>query len=129
MQKYRIQNKWDKNTNSFDKSSFELKETEKTIRGTLNISSKQNDKFVNKPIKFILFKSKTDLETQNAVKSCQPFQAEIGIGVNEFEEEGKKITYHQVIINKAWLEGQDKHNEAKSNGYQPQDEDDEMIPF
>jgi hypothetical protein len=131
MQKYRIRNKWDENTNSFDKSSFELKETEKMIRGKLNISSKQNDKFVSKPINFVLFKSKTDLDTQNAVKSCQPFEAEIGIGVDEFEVEGKKIIYHQIIINKAWIEGQDKHNEAKSNDYQTQDEllNDDEIAF
>jgi hypothetical protein len=119
MQKYKLQNKWDKTTNCFDKTAFELKETEKMISGKLNISSKQNDKFVSKPINFVLFKSKTDLETQNAVKSCQPFQAEIGIGVNEFEVEGKKVSYHQIIINKAWL----------ADSHVQEQESDDSIPF
>lgn len=133
MQKLKLQNKWNKDTNSFDKNQFELKETEKLISGKVNVTSKQNDKFVSKAIPFVLFKSKADAETQNAVKSCQPFLASFNLAVNEFKDkDGKTITYHQIIINEAKLEGIDKHSQEKGNGYQPEQEpfnDDSEIPF
>jgi len=130
MQKLKLQNKWDKNSNSFNKNEFELKETDKMIMGKVSVSSKQNGKYVSKTIPFILFKSQTDLETQNAVKSGE-FEASFGIGVNEFEDkEGKKVSYHQLIINEARAKGIDKHNQDKANGYQPQEEMiDDVCPF
>lgn len=133
MQKLKLQNKWNDKTKSYDKNSFELNDRDSVITGKVSISSKQKDKFVNKPMPFILFKSKTDAQTQAAVKSGLPFQADFTLGVNEFtDKEGKTVTYHQLIINEARLEKADSHNSTKQNGYQPQQEEEEFdseIPF
>lgn len=131
MQKLKLQNKWNNETKSFERGIFELKETDKTISGKIQISSKQKDKYINKAIPFIMFKSQTDLHSQEAVKSGQTFEAEFGLGVNEFtDKEGKTVTYIQMIINAAKIEGRE-HYEAKANAYQPEQEEfvDDSIPF
>lgn len=132
MQKLRLQNKWNNETKSFDKQSFEVKESDNIITGKVQISSKQKDKYVNKPMPFIVFKSKADEQTQVAVKSGLPFLADFNLAVNEFsDKEGKLITYHQIIINEARLEKADAHNSAKQNAYQPEQEEDlsDEIPW
>ena len=130
MQKLKLQNKWNNDTRQFDKSSFELKESDKTISGKVSITSKQKDKFVSKSLPFILFKSQTSEQTQDAVKSGQPFMADFTLGVNEFDGEGgKKVSYIQMVIKEATLaEQQSDHHRAKANGFQPQDDFDDEIP-
>jgi len=50
--------------------------------------------------------------------------------VDNFQDQtGKTITYAKVVINKAKFEAVDKHNQAKANGYQPEDLLDDKIPF
>ena len=128
MQKLKLQNKWNNDTRQFDKSSFELKESDKTISGKVSITSKQKDKFVSKSLPFILFKSQTNEQTQDAVKSGQPFMANFTLGVNEFD--GK--AYIQMVIKEATLAEPAQlsdHHRAKADGFQPQEEDEESVPF
>lgn len=132
MQKLRIQNKYDKDAKKFT-NELELKDSDKIISGKLKISSKQKDKWINKVVPFIAFKSQLSQSEINTIKSGE-FEAEFGLGVNEFEADGKTITYLQVIINKVANKGIDAHNEAKGNGYQPQDSfssnnEEDSIPF
>ena len=133
MQKLKLQNKWNNDTRQFDKSSFELKESDKTISGKVSITSKQKDKFVSKSLPFILFKSQTNEQTQDAVKSGQPFMADFTLGVNEFDGEGgKKVSYIQMVIKEATLAEPAQlsdHHRAKADGFQPQEEDEESVPF
>jgi hypothetical protein len=135
MQKFRIQNKWDKNSNSFDRSQFELRETDGTISGKLSVSSKKGDKYISKAIPFTIFKSQVDQETIEAVLQSDGklFEAEYNLAVESFadKETGKEISYVKVIINNAKREeGISNHSADKGNGYQPQDEvDDTTIPF
>lgn len=145
MQKVKLQNKWDNETKSFDKSAFELKETDKTISGKISISAKENDKWISKPISFIAFKSKIDAETENAIKfsNGQSFEVELNLSVGSFKDNnGKETVYHKAIINKARQIAANGHQQDKQNGYQrdnvglaPQkggyeeEADDQFIPF
>jgi|GEM_PF-3739166 len=129
MQKLRLANRFDKDTNKFDKD-FDIKETDKIITGKINISSKKDEKWVSKTIHFVVFKSTVDTETQAAVKSGKPFLAEFTISVGQFPtQKGELFTFHQLVINKARPEGIDAHNYAKGNAYQPQQDYDDTIPF
>lgn len=127
MQKLKLQNVYNKETKKFIVGEFQLKEYDKIISGKVNISSKVKDKWVNKDIPFIAFKSQLDESDIAAIKSGE-FMADFGIAVNEFQnDKGKTIKYHQLIINKAEVEGVDQHNQAKANAYV--DEDSDLIPF
>ena len=129
MQKLRLQNKFNKDTNKFERDNFEIKETEKTLTGKINVSSKINDNWVSKAIPFIVFKSKASQETVSAVKSGV-FEADFKLSVNQFtNQKDETITYHHLIINEARLEGQEKHYQDKANGYQPEEEQDDSIPW
>lgn len=138
MQKLKLQNTWNNATKSFDKNSFELKESDKTFTGKVLISSKENDKWISKPLPFIAFKSKIDEETQRALKNSKGelFNADFDLTVASFDdkETGKKVVYHRLIITKASFEGKivDKHNADKANGYVSNNSDlfmDDEIPF
>jgi len=133
MQKLRITNTYNKENNQYEKGTFEIRESEKSITGKVNISTKKDDKYISKSLPFIAFKSKIDRETERAILDSrgQLFDAEIGLMVDNFQDQaGKTIAYIKVVINKAKFEAVDKHNQAKANGYQPQEEllDDE-VPF
>ena len=81
---------------------------------------------------FIAFKSKIDRETERAILDSrgQLFDAEIGLMVDNFQDQtGKTITYVKVVINQARFEAVNKHNQAKANGYQPEDMLDDDILF
>jgi hypothetical protein len=109
MQKLRLQNVWSKETNSFDKANFELRESEKTISGKVSISSKKNDKWLSKPLPFVAFKSQIDQATTRALlhSKGKSFEAEFGIIVDSFtdQETGKDIVYFKLVINSAMFEG------------------------
>ena len=124
MQKLRISNTYNKENNQYEKGVFEVRENEKSITGKVNISSKKDDKYISKTLPFIAFKSKIDRETERAILDSrgQLFEAEIGLMVDNFQDQtGKTITYIKLVINKAKFEAVDKHNQAKANGYQPED--------
>ena len=133
MQKVRLQNVYNKDTNSFDKNNFELRESDKSITGKLSISSKKGDKWHSKAIPFIAFKSQIDNETTMALlhSKGQLFEAEINFSVDSFRPEGepKDIIFFRAIVNKAKFEGEiSKHSVDKGNGYAPEEEfvDDEI---
>jgi hypothetical protein len=135
MQKFRIQNKWNQSSNSFDKNQFVLRETDGTISGKLSVSSKRKDKYISKAIPFTIFKSKVDEETINAVlcSNGKLFEAEYNLAVESFPEKetGKEISYIKVVISKA-REIISQNSVDKSNDYQPQEEsndESDLIPF
>tara|TARA_R100000951_G_scaffold113765_1_gene116497 strand:+ start:1089 stop:1487 length:399 start_codon:yes stop_codon:yes gene_type:complete len=132
MQKLRISNTYNKENNQYEKGTFDIRESEKSITGKVSISSKKDDKYISKTLPFIAFKSKIDRETERAILDSQGqlFEAEIGLMVDNFQDQtGKTITYIKLVINKAKFEAVDKHNQAKANGYQPEAEDLTGIPF
>jgi len=132
MQKLRISNTYNKENNQYEKGTFDIRESEKSITGKVSISTKKDNKYISKTLPFITFKSKVDRETERAILDSrgQLFEAEIGLMVDNFQDQtGKIITYAKVVINKAKFEAVDKHNQAKANGYQPEDLLDDKIPF
>jgi|SRR6056300_640727 len=134
MQKIRIASVWNNDTKSYEKGVFEIRESDKAISGKVNISSKKDDKYISKTLPFIAFKSKIDELTTFALLHSKGklFDAEFNLMVDSFEDSNKKnVIFIKLVINEARLkEGTiDKHNEAKANGYQPQQEliDDEIM--
>jgi len=103
MQKLRLQSVWNKETNSFDRTKFELRESDKVISGKVSVSSKKGDKWISKPLPFTAFKSQIDEETQRTLlhSGGQLFEAEFGLMVDSFEADGKEVKYIKLIINKA----------------------------
>jgi len=107
MQKLRLQNTYNEDTNSFDKNKFELRESDKTISGKVSISSKKGEVWLSKPLPFIAFKSQIDDETKRALLNSggQMFEAEFGLMVDSFEADGKEVKYIKLVINKAIADG------------------------
>jgi hypothetical protein len=103
MQRLRIQNIFNKETKSFDKSNFDIRETDKSISGKVSVSSKKGDVWVSKSIPFVVFKSKVDEDTQRTIllSKGQSFEADFGLIVDSFEADGKEIIYIKLVINKA----------------------------
>jgi len=123
MQKLRIQNIFNKETKSFDKSNFDIRETDKSISGKVSVSSKKGDVWVSKSIPFVVFKSKVDENTQKTIllSKGQFFEADFGLIVDSFEADGKEIIYIKLVINKAvsvdgnnQLSPEDRSNHNKS---------------
>ena len=103
MQRLRIQNIFNKETKFFDKSNFDIRETDKSISGKVSVSSKKGDVWVSKSIPFVVFKSKVDEDTQRTIllSKGQSFEADFGLIVDSFEADGKEIIYIKLVINKA----------------------------
>lgn len=132
MQKLRIANVYNKESNQYEKSTFEIRESEKIIAGRVNVSSKKNDIYISKTVPFVAFKSQIDRDTERAILDSkgQLFEAEINLIADNFQDQsGKTINYIKVVINQARFEAVDKHNEAKANGYQSENLLDDDIPF
>lgn len=133
MQKLRIANVYNKESNQYEKSTFDIRESEKKIEGKVSISTKKDNKYISKTLPFITFKSKVDRETERAILDSrgQLFEAEIGLMVDNLQDKktGKTINYIKVVINQARFEAVDKHNQAKANGYQSENLLDDDIPF
>jgi len=133
MQKLRIANVYNKECNQYEKSTFDIRESEKKIEGKVSISTKKDNKYISKTLPFITFKSKVDRETERAILDSrgQLFEAEIGLMVDNLQDKktGNTITYVKVVINQARFEAVDKHNQAKANGYQSENLLDDDIPF
>ena len=133
MQKLRIANVYNKESNQYEKSTFDIRESEKKIEGKVSISTKKDNKYISKTLPFIAFKSKVDRETERAILDSrgQLFEAEIGLMVDNLQDKktGNTITYVKVVINQARFEAVDKHNQAKANGYQSENLLDDDIPF
>ena len=140
MQKLRLQNTYNKETNSFDRDKFEVRETDGTISGKVSISTKKGDKWVSKPMPFTAFKSRIDVDTIDALlySNGQVFEADISLTVDSFtdRETNKEVSYFKIIINEARsgsAKSVDAHSKAKGNGYAPEsdldEEGSETIPF
>jgi len=132
MQKLRIANVYNKESNQYEKSTFEIRESEKIISGKVNISTKKNDIYISKTLPFVAFKSQIDRDTERAILDSkgQLFEAEINLIADNFQDQsGKTINYIKVVINQARFEAVDKHNQAKANGYQSENLLDDDIPF
>jgi hypothetical protein len=132
MQKLRIANVYNKESNQYEKSTFDIRESEKIISGKINISTKKNDIYISKTLPFVAFKSQIDRDTERAILDSkgQLFEAEINLIADNFQDQsGKTINYIKVVINQAKFEAVDKHNEAKANGYQSENELPDEIPF
>jgi hypothetical protein len=132
MQKLRIANVYNKECNQYEKSTFDIRESEKKIEGKVSISTKKDNKYISKTLPFITFKSKVDRETERAILDSrgQLFEAEINLIADNFQDQsGKTINYIKVVINQARFEAVDKHNQAKANGYQSENLLDDDIPF
>ena len=123
MQRLRIQNIFNKETKFFDKSNFDIRETDKSISGKVSVSSKKGDVWVSKSIPFVVFKSKVDEDTQRTIllSKGQSFEADFGLIVDSFEADGKEIIYIKLVINKAvfvdgnnQLSPEDRSNHSKS---------------
>ena len=131
MQKLRITNTYNKENNQYEKGTFDIRESEKSITGKVSISTKKDNKYISKTLPFIAFKSKIDRETERAILDSrgQLFDAEISLMVDNLQDQKTKktITYVKVVINQARFEAVDK--QAKSNGYQSEDLLDDDIPF
>lgn len=137
MQRLRLQNTYNNETKSFDKNNFELRENEKTIRGKVTISNKDNDRWLSKAISFVAFKSQIDLETATAIRDSRgnSFDADykLNVGIIKdrdnkpiLDKNGKEQFYFYLVINQAKIiiKDVDKHSQEKANGYV-----DEEIPF
>ena len=127
MQKLKLQQVWDDNTKSFSKTQFELRESDKVISGKVAISTNKNNNWISKAIPFVAFKSKIDELTKSALLHSKGrlFDAEFNIVVDEFtdKETQKSIKFFKLIINEARFDDSvDKHNQAKANGYQQEQE-------
>jgi len=133
MQKLRLQNVWSKDTNSFDKSSFELRESDKTISGKVSVSSKKGDKWISKALPFVAFKSQIDSATTSALlhSKGKSFEAEFGMMADSFtdQETGKDIIYIKLVINSAKFEGSFTAGLAPQENNFVEEFDSENIPF
>ncbi len=124
MQKLKIVNIYNKEKKQYERNSFDIKESEKSITGRVElcgIVTKKNDKYIPKILPFIAFKNKINRETERAIIDSRGklFDAEISLMVESFKNQaGEKIDYIRIVI-----------NEAKANGYQPKAEDLDSIPF
>jgi len=130
MQKLRITNTYNKENNQYEKGTFDIRESEKSITGKVSISTKKDNKYISKTLPFIAFKSKIDRETERAILDSrgQLFDAEIGLMVDNFQDQtGKTVTYVKIVINQAKFEAVDK--QATVNEYQSEDLLDDDIPF
>ena len=132
MQKLRLQNIYNKDTNSFDKTKFELRESDKTISGKVSISSKKGEVWLSKPLPFIAFKSQIDEGTQRVLlhSDGKMFEAEFGLMVDSFEADGKEVRYIKLVINKAIApEGKEEKPRMSQQDSQAFEELDDIIPF
>lgn len=126
MQKLRLQNKYDKDTKRFNKDLFELRESDGTISGKVNVSSKKGEEWVSKSIPFVAFKSQIDEGTTHALLNSRgkTFEAECNLMVDSFVDQGtkKNVIFFKLVISEAKFEGEAPQVEAAVNS-------DDSIPF
>ena len=128
MQKLRLQNTYNKDTNSFDRNNFELRESDKTLSGKVSISSKKDDKYISKTMPFVAFKSQISPETEHALRNSKgkTFEANFNLMVDKFEIDGKETKFFKIIINEAKFQEVDSQDSSVNYSKPPLDEE---IPF
>lgn len=132
--KVKIANKWD--NGQIDKNSFDFENKGKVARGKLTWSDVEKgrdgakDTFTSSTKKFICFGANIDFIEQNL---GQQFQIKGKLKGKEFTNgEGKKVKFDEIVLEEVALAEKivSKHQQDKSNGYQPQVEDsDDSIPY
>lgn len=128
MQKLRLQNTYNKDTKSFDKNNFELRESDKTLTGKVSISSKKDGGYISKSIPFVAFKSQISSETEYAIRNSKgkSFEASFNIAVDKFDVDGKETKFFRLVINEAKFQEVDNQN---NYGNPSLGVDEESIPF
>lgn len=122
--KIRISNKWNKETKSFEKALYDIKESDKTISGRFSLSAKKNDKWSSMHMAFIAFKNDIDLETKNALlhhggKLIEVFgDLTVDVGYDD-------KPYFKFVIKKANL----VEKKEVVQHFQETSEEDSSIPF
>ena len=143
--KCKIANKWEDGV--LDKNAFDFENKGKVAKGRLTWFDTEKDregvkKFVSTTKKFLCFGATIDFIEQNLGQSLE---IEGSLKSNEFTNDtGKKVKYEEIIVNEVKLAeekqfdgrnfvkaAQSAHNAAKSNGFQPQAEEEDLdeIPF
>lgn len=128
--KIRISNRWNKVENSYDKALYDIRESEKTISGRFVISKKNGEKWVNKHMAFIAFKSDLDTQSLNALinHSGNPLLVSGDLSIdarNETDHEG----YFRFVIKEAKFVDNKKEGPARSFHEKSEPEGDDDIPF
>lgn len=123
--KIRISNKWNKQTNSYDKALYDIRETEGTISGRFTISIKKEEKWVSAHMAFTAFKSKIDLETKNSLLHHGGKQIEVS-GTLSVDAANDGKGYFKFIINSARPA---EKKEAVQSFHEAERETFEEIPF
>jgi len=116
------------------KDQFEFENKGKFGMGKLTWTDSGKDKAGNKTFKtstkkFICFGANIDFIEQNIDKE---FEIEGNLIGEVFKgQDGKNVKYDQIVLNNIGLfvREVDKHSVDKGNGYQPQVDTDDEIPF
>jgi len=141
--KCKIANQW--KDNQIDKNAFDFENKGKVGKGRLTWSdvikgkNGEKDAFISTTKKFICFGANIDFIEQNIGQQFEIVGSlkTVKLPFPQFKnEQGKAISYDEIVINEIKLaeaKAQSEHHQAKSNGYQPQQEDnmidDSEIPF
>lgn len=136
--KVRIANKW--NNGQIDKNSFDFEVKIGVGKGRLTWTSVEKgkngakDSFISSTKKFVCFGNNTAFIEKNLGQQLE-IKGRL-VGKQFVNGEGKKVKFEEIFINEVSLAEteQSKHHQAKSNGYQPQVESEELdsdseIPF
>lgn len=123
--KIKIANKWNKETKSYEKALYDIKESDKSIYGRFTLSAKKEEKWVNAHMSFIVFKSKVDIETINSLLRHDGKLIEV-TGELTVDKGLDEKGYFKFIINSA-KPLKDKSEPVQH--FQERVEDDEYISF
>lgn len=125
--KYRIANVWDDQAKKFNQDQFDFEDRGKYAIGKFNWSTQKKNKqgkvsFTPSSLRFICFGEVKDLIANNLGAK---FHIDASLCNESFTgKDGKKISFWQLTVFKAEIaeQGIDSHNQAKQNGYQPEDD-------
>ncbi len=126
--KIKIANAYDKETKSFDRNAFDLRESEKVINGRFTMSRKNKaEKWFSASMMFVAFKSTLSRESLISLLNHDGKSIDVkGELMVEQGNDGK--AYFKFNIQEVVGEAISKHSVDKGNGY-VSDEEDSSIPF
>jgi len=106
---------------------YNLKENEKTFTGRIQISKKIQEKWGSKTMSFVFFKD-NDINTVNFFKNYDGSSFAMDFDLTLDKMLNSEELYIKIIVKKTWKEI-DKHSIEKGNGYAPQKDYFDEIPF
>ena len=120
----KIQNNFDKETKKPIKDSYNLRESEKTFSGRIELSKKKDGEWINTSMSFVAFKSQLDLTSENFLRnhSGKILKAEIDLDVDKYNDR----VFPKVILRK--VEPFEKPI-TKQHFQEKAEYNDEEIPF